>query len=317
MPRWDEAPILRAKAAAQLQYEAYATSPQGVLNRDLRYLQRNRDPRLRTPTPTELAATTTEGFKQVWQRALGYGPIEVQIYGDFDRKEAVEALQRTFGALAERKPFPEDLRPALAGFPEPNDKPVTLVHRGDANQAAAVVSWPTGGGSQGIRISRELEILTQLFTNRLMDAMREKMGASYAPQVYSEWPLDLQSGGAITAMAQLDPGSLPVFFSTANEIASDLIATPPTKDELDRVTEPLRQQVARAATSSAFFMYQIKGASQDPSRLASVRTLLADYTQTSPERMQQLAAQFLRPNEAWKLAVVPEGMAGSAATPAR
>jgi zinc protease len=64
-------------------------------------------------------------------------------------------------------------------------------------------------------------------------------------------------------------------------------------------------------------MYQIKGASQDPSRLASVRTLLADYTQTSPERMQQLAAQFLRPNEAWKLAVVPEGMAGSAATPAR
>ncbi|HEX8057846.1 MAG TPA: pitrilysin family protein, partial [Novosphingobium sp.] len=35
MPRWDPNPVLRAKAAARLQYETYATSPQGVLERDL------------------------------------------------------------------------------------------------------------------------------------------------------------------------------------------------------------------------------------------------------------------------------------------
>lgn len=51
MPRWDVNPVLRAKAAARLQYEAYATSPQGVLERDLRYLQRDRDPRFQTPAP--------------------------------------------------------------------------------------------------------------------------------------------------------------------------------------------------------------------------------------------------------------------------
>src|SRR5690606_37746859 len=58
MPRWDKAPLLRAKAAAQLQYEAYSTSPQGVLNRDLKFLQRDRDPRFRTPTPAEIEQTT-------------------------------------------------------------------------------------------------------------------------------------------------------------------------------------------------------------------------------------------------------------------
>ncbi len=306
VPRWDPNPVLRAKAAAEMQYEAYETSPNGVLNRDLKFLQRNRDPRYRTPTPEELEQATPEGFREVWQRALESGPIEVQVYGDFDRDAAIAALQRTFGALPPRKPLPEEPVPAGTGFPKPTAEPVVLTHRGDANQAAAVISWPTGGGSRGISESRQLEILTQLFTNRLMEAMREKMGASYAPQVYSNWPLDLDNGGSITAMAQLAPSAVAAFFETAQKIASDLASDPPDADELARVTEPLRQQVTRASSSSAFFMYQIEGATRDPTRIAALHTLLSDYTETTPERMQALAKQFLQPTKSWKLAVLPQ-----------
>lgn len=316
-PRWDPNPVIRAKAAAQLQYEAYATSPQGVLNRDLKFLQRDRDPRFETPSPAEIEKTTVPGFRKVWERALENGPIEVQVYGDFDRASTIEALRKTFGALPARKPLPKNTAPATAHFPQPTAKPVVLTHRGDDNQAAAVVSWPTGGGSIGITESRELEILTQLFTNRLMDAMREKTGASYAPQVYSTWPLDLDSGGSITALAQLQPADVPVFFQTAQEIAADLIANPPSADELARVTEPLRQQVTRAATSSAFFMYQLEGATSDPARIASIQTLLRDYTQTTPARMQALADQYLRPEKSWRLGVLPQGPQAPALSAAR
>ncbi|MBU3991844.1 MAG: insulinase family protein, partial [Alphaproteobacteria bacterium] len=85
MPRWDAAPMLRAKAAARLQYDGFATSPQGVLQRDLGYYQHNRDPRYRTPNPQELEAATPEGFRQVWAPILATGPIEVQVFGDIDR----------------------------------------------------------------------------------------------------------------------------------------------------------------------------------------------------------------------------------------
>jgi len=309
MPRWDANPVLRARAAAQLQYEAYATSPQGVLNRDLKYFQRDRDPRFRMPTPAEIAKATPEGFRKVWERALENGPIEVQVFGDFDRDATVEALRRSFGALAPRKPLPRGTAPATAHSPRPDGNPVILTHRGDADQAAAVVSWPTGGGTIGIRESRQLEILTQLFSNRLLNAMREKMGVSYAPQVFSSWPLDLDSGGAITALAQIQPRDVPVFFATAQEIASDLIARPPSEEELARVTEPLRQQVTRAATSSAFFMYQLEGATSDPIRIAALGTLLPDYTRTTPANMQALARKYLSPDSSWKLAVLPEGEA--------
>lgn len=316
MPRWDTNPVLRAKAAARLQYESYSTSPQGVLERDLRYLQRDRDPRFHTPSPTELDKTTPEGFRKVWSRALESGPIEVQVYGDFDRVQTIAALQRTFGALSARQPLPKGAAPATARFPAPNAQPVVLTHRGDANQAAAVVSWPTGGGSMGISESRQIEILTQLFTNRLMDAMREKLGASYAPQVYSTWPLDLDSGGSITAMAQLQPDAVPAFFMAAQEIAGDLVASPVSADELARVIEPMRQRVTRASTSAAFFMYQLEGATTDPTRVAGIRTILRDYTVTTPQEMQALAARYLEPGKSWRLAVLPQEQTGAPATPA-
>jgi len=314
MPRWDENPVLRAKAAAKLQYESYATSPQGVLKRDLDYYQRGRDPRFLTPTPEQMSAATPRQFRKVWERALESGPVEVQIFGDFDKASAVAALQDTFGALKPRRSLPP---PKATGgairSPDPSDKPVILTHRGDANQAAAIVSWPTGGGSVGIPESRQLELLTQLFTNRLIDGVREKLGVSYAPYVYSSWPVDLQAGGAITAVAQVNPADVPLFFKTAQEIAADLIANPPNADELARVIQPMRQQVARAASSTAFFMHELEGASGDPSRYNSVRSIMSDYTRTSPEAMQALAGRYLGADKSWRLAVVPEAQDGTQA----
>ncbi|MFC0204325.1 M16 family metallopeptidase [Novosphingobium soli] len=307
LPRWDVNPFLRAKAAAKIQYATFATSPQGVLNRDLQYYQRGQDARFGTPTPEQIEATTPEGFKRVWSKTLTQGPVEVQIFGDFDKTAAIAALEKTFGALKARAPAPSSAALAKIEVPRPSDKPITLVHHGDPDQAAAVISWPTGGGTMGIRESRQLEILTQLFTNRLMNAVREKLGVSYAPYVYSTWPVDLSAGGSITAMAQLDPKSVPVFFQTADEIAQDLIANPPSADELALVTEPLRQQVTRAASSTSFFMSQLEGATSDPSRIGTVRTVLSDYTVTTPQAMQALAARYLGRDNSWRLEVMPEG----------
>lgn len=309
MPRWDTSPFMRAKAAAKIQYATFATSPQGVLNRDLQFYQRGEDPRFATPTPEQIETTTADGFRKVWSNALGAGPVEVQIFGDFDKTAAIAALEKTFGALKPRTPAMSTATAEKITVPHPSDKPIVLQHHGDPDQAAAVISWPTGGGSMGIRESRQLEILTQLFTNRLLDAVREKLGVSYAPYVYSSWPVDLQAGGSITAMAQLDPKSVPVFFQTADEIAQNLINNPPTADELALVTEPLRQQVTRAASSTAFFMSQLEGATGEPSRFGTVRTVLYDYTETTPQKMQVLAARYLGKDNSWRLEVMPEGKA--------
>ncbi len=306
MPRWDENPILRAKAAAQLQYESYATSPGGVLERDLQWLLGDRDPRFATPSPKALAGATPAGFRKAWAPLLEQGPVEVMLFGDFNRDAAVAALARTFGALAPRKPIPAQAAGRVPDFPEPNGKPLMLHHRGDANQAAAVVAWPTGGGVDGVKESRQLEVLTQLFNNRLLEAMREHSGASYSPRVSSNWPVDLPDGGRLVAVAQLEPEAAPAFFDATEKIAADLAANPVGEDELARVTEPLRQLISRASTGNMFWMYNLEGASFDPQRIALLRSLLNDYTQISPERIQELAARYLAARSGWRLAVMPQ-----------
>ncbi|MGI8942848.1 MAG: M16 family metallopeptidase, partial [Qipengyuania sp.] len=306
MPRWDAAPFERAKAAARIAYTSYSSSPSGVLNRDLEALIRADDPRYATPDLEDLAQASPAGFRETWAPILRQGPVEVLIFGDFDRSEGLEALKRTFGALALREPLPQTVADRIPHFPQPGETAV-LTHRGDPDQAAAVIAWPAGGGVRGLPEARQLQILTDLFNNRLFDAMRERAGASYAPNVGYEWPNDLAGGGRITAMTQLRPQDVQVFFREADRIADDLAANPPTQDELDRVTEPLRQLISRASTGNQFWMWQLEGATADPMQVALLRSLLSDYTRTTPQAMQELARKYFGGTDGWRLAVIPEG----------
>ena len=74
-----------------------------------------------------------------------------------------------------------------------------------------------------------------------------------------------------------------------------------------RVLGPMNEAVARAASASAFFMWQVEGGSQDPSRIAALPSIFKDYASVTPEVIQQLAARYLVAERAWRLAVLPEG----------
>ena len=304
MPRWDDRPVLRALAAERQNYESTNGSPMKVLQRDLPWLIRDGDPRFARPNPAELAKATPEGFRRVWEPLLQQGPIEIDLFGDFKRDAAIDALDRTFGALPMRTPAPPSgLTPHV---PAHNDTPLVLTHRGDPDTAAALVAWPTGGGRALLRESRQLELLAQVFQNRLFDVMREKIGASYAPQVGSTWPLDLPAGGYLAASTQLRPGDLPAFFAAAQKIATDLAAAPPSADEIARVTEPTKQWITRLATGNAFYLDQLQGGAAEPRKFGDLLSILPDSAATTPEAMQDLAKRYLRPDATWTMEVIPE-----------
>lgn len=305
-PRWDPNPVLRAKAALKLNYASYAASPQGVLERDLRYYERGKDDVFRTSTPQQIDAATPEGFRQVWEPILKQGPIEIQLFGDFQRDAAVAALARTFGALPKRGALPAGTAPASARTLAPSRDAVQLFHSGEKDQAAALVAWPTGGGQAGIHESRQLEVLSQIIQNRVLDRVREKLGQSYSPQVINDWPIDLDGGGKIIVLSQLRPEAIGVFFQAADEIAADLAARPVSQDELTRVIEPLKQQLIRASASNTFLMYLLEGATENPVRFTTVHSLLGDYTEISPEAVQALAKKYLKSWTSWRLTVSPQ-----------
>ncbi|RJY08060.1 M16 family metallopeptidase [Aurantiacibacter aquimixticola] len=304
MPSWDPNPVERARASALIAYDSYNRDPSGVLNRDLDYLLRGDDPRYATPSPEEMRTATPERFREVWERLLSQGDIEVAVFGDIDPDATIAALGRTFGALETREPVPAAIRAQPIGFPEITDSPQTLTHLGDADQAAAVVAWQLGGGSEGIVQRRKLDLLSQIFSNRLLDGLRERAGAAYSPFVTSSWPLDVNSGGVLFGLVQIEPSLLPAFFEEAEEIAQDLATNGPTPDELERVVEPARQFLMRAQTGHTFWLNQLEGAAFDANRLAYLPSIYADYDEATVAEMQALAQRYLS-SPGWQLQIVP------------
>ena len=305
-PRWDPAPVKRARAASLIGYDSYSSSPQTILERDLKWLVRDRDPRWKSPDREDFGALDAEKFKTFWAPILESGPIEVMLFGEFDRDQAVDAILKTFGALKKRKSMLSPSNMVSPKFPEPNPGPEILVHKGDEDRAAAMIAWPTGGGLENVRESRQLEAVAALFNDRLFEILRTKQGASYSPQVVNSWPLSFESGGYIGASSQLTPDNIDRFFDVSELIAKDLREKPVDPDELKRVIEPLRQLIARATTSNGFWMSQMEGASFNPKKLDAIRTLMSDYTVITPLEVQALAQKYLKDSSKWKLVVLPE-----------
>ncbi len=306
-PRWDAAPVLRGKSAARTAIPGYVSSADGILSRDLEGLLHDGDQRWMTPDEAKIAALTPKNFKDFWKPLIASGPIEVDVFGDVKPDDAIAAVARSFGAIPARK---LDQKPAPpVRFPAHVATPVMRTHEGPENQAAAVIAWPTGGGSADIAESRKLELLAQVFSDRLFEKMRQAAGASYSPGVTSTWPKGLASGGRLLAMSQVAPDKVDLFFRMSREIAADLAKNPVSDDELQRVKGPLAELYARAATSSLFWMRELSGGSYDENRLNATRRIGSDFAVVTPLVLQQTAAKYLLPEKDWTMAVVPKAKA--------
>ncbi len=303
-PTWDPNPLTRARAVAETAYSGYASSPTGVLSRDLEGMLHDGDARWKTPTLDQIKTLTPKAFRNFWEPVLASGPIEVAVFGDIKTDDVIEAVARSLGAMKPRKASTKAVPPIR--FPAHNISPVMLTHGGPDNQAVAVIAWPTGAGIDGISESRKLDVLAEIFKDRLFDRLRSDAGASYSPNVDSQWPIGLAGGGRIMAVGQVPPDKVDFFFKLSREIAADLASKPVDADELKRTLVPMMQFIMRASTGNSFWLNQLTGASYDERRFTALSTLSTDLAAITPETLQQTAAKYLRPDSDWTLAVVPE-----------
>ncbi|MBX9882205.1 MAG: insulinase family protein [Sphingomonas sp.] len=303
-PRWDAAPFERAKAATLLGYDGYKSSPQGVLGHDLEGLLRAGDQRWATPSRAAIQAATPAQFRAFWEPLLKTGPVELQIFGDVRAEEAIAAAAQTIGALPSRGDTLEP--PTSPKFAAHVTRPVTRTHTGPDNQAVAVIAWPTGGGVGGISESRRLDLIAQIFTDRLFERLRQDAGASYSPNVQSSWPVGLASGGRILGIGQVPPDKLDFFFKLSREIAADLAANPIGQDELQRTIGPYRQLISRIATGNTFWFTNLEWATYDPRRIEALRGFSRDLAGVTPEALRDTAKKYLKPESEWTFAVLPQ-----------
>lgn len=306
-PGWDAGPIQRAKALITSGYDSFSMSANSIMQRDLQYLLSNRDLRFKSPNPQDVKPVDADSFRKYWEPLLAQGPVEVLLFGDFDQTATTTALQNTFGAMKPRSESPKPPAALKMTFPAANTEPMKLTHRGPADQAAAIIAWPTAGGLDKITEGRELEILAAVFRDRLFEKFRSEQAASYSPDMANNWPEEFDTGGYLMAYSQVRPQDVDSFYKFADEVAKDLVANPVSADELQRAVEPIKQYVDRASSGNIFWQQQLEDATYDQRKFVALSHLYTDYTGVTPAKLQELAKRYFVADKAWKLVIEPQG----------
>ena len=297
-------PLERYKASLPLAYRNLESSAGGVFGREASALLRPNDQRVVFPKLEEAQNLTVADIKALVEPRLKTSPVEITVVGDIAPDKAFAEIARTFGALPQRGVAPQRNADARAvTFPKGNDKPVALYHSGRADQAISFIAWPTTDFRSNPRRARTLTLLADVFSNRLLEEIREKQGASYSANASSSASSDFPGYGFIAGNAMVKPEAFDTFFASAQKIAKDLGEQPATEDEFNRARKPVLEQLENSKQTNGFWLGLLSGSIADPSNLDNFRTREQDFKTITLEDLQQAAKTYLKPETAFKITV--------------
>lgn len=184
----------------------------------------------------------------------------------------------------------------------------TLYHEGAADQGMVAVYWPTTDDDD---YTEEVtgRLLGQVLQIRLLEKLREELGATYSPNAGVSMSDVYEDFGYAQVRAIVAPETQAMVFETIDEIAAELAATPVDSDMVDRARNPMLEQLARARRENGFWISSLETAQSESDRLDRIRWAEEVLRSVTPEQMRDFARKYLQAAEALRIAIVPRNAA--------
>lgn len=281
--------------AIDLSYRMFDTDPSFVATLAL---ERALFPGRESMPPRErLAAYRAADFERMLKPVLTRSPVEVTIVGDVTEDSAKRAVAATFGALPPRPalpPLPEGKGP-FRYFPGRLPPPVTEIHRGPADKAAAVLVWPLWVASpERRREEYSVHLLRSILETRLLRQVRVVMGKVYAPSVGLATPDDADQG-ILTIVLEAAPDDIRPLVDAARGVAGDLARGAISQEELDAARTPLLASADQAQSENGAWASIISHAGADRAALRELTGFRSDLEALTIDDIRRAAATWLAP----------------------
>lgn len=264
------------------------------------------DHRFGLPARDEMLQRNLDEVKAWVTPELQRGAIEVALVGDLDVDATIAAVAQTFGALPQRAPKPalDELR--KVSFPAtPFAREFTI--RTEIPKGNIVIYWPTTDG-RDIRRTRRLNLLAEVFSDRLRVKVREELGDAYSPGA-GITPSDIYPGyGYLSASVTIDPPRAKTVADLITAIANDLAEKGVTEDELERAKKPILTALKESARTNGYWLGNVLARAQErPEMLDWCRSRYADNEAIDKADLDALAKTYLGAARASRVIVVPAG----------
>lgn len=279
-------------------------TPQGVLNRDLSRILRSGDPRFGIPTLEELQARQPAEIHAVLGPAMRDGAMEVAIVGDIEPERAIALAAATLGTLPPRSgDFDRARGTGDIRFPAAPDAPIVLRHGGEADKALLALAWPAQDSFERRR-SRVQFLVGEVLQIKMIDVLRERLGATYSPGVAVD-ASDVHRGyGAIYASLDVKPADMREALAAVKAVAAEVRAGRISADEFERARKPTIESLKQRFENNGFWLETASQAQSRADWLEWTRTLRSDYGSITLDELKKTAAGLFDPARAVEIRVV-------------
>ena len=289
------------------EYKGMPHSVDGMMQLKVQSFLAGGDKRFGAPAFSQLQQRTNQQIKSWFEGQLDPKTMELAIVGDFDSGKVVKLAARYLGTLenfhgtvesptADRRPGPSF----------PRGQSLNLTVASDIPKALVVVAFPTED-FWDIQRTRRLNVLAELFSERLRESIREKLGAAYSPYAFNHSYRAYKGYGMIQIRILASPGQTRAIIEEIRHIARDLTVHKSGLDEFKRVLDPTRTYIKDLRQTNTYWLENVlAGAGRYPQQLQWSRTIEKDYASITSKEVADLARRYLVWDDAAVVVIAPE-----------
>lgn len=255
------------------------------------------------PSWQELSAISPDQLQEWIKPVFANSALEVTLVGDFDRQELIRLANRYLGALEPRQAVEMKVEPLHF----PAGETLRLSVESSVDKAMLVVAWPTADFWE-IDRTRRMYVLTEIFSDRLRKDIREKLGATYSPQVVNHPSRVYPGFGVLRVEMIVDPDRVGELGDEVMKVANDLWKSGITDEELERARGPILTSLKDMVRTNGYWLQSVLSlSSRYPQQLEWPTTILPGFQAITRGELELLARKFLDPSRSARIEIVPVG----------
>ncbi|MDX9896322.1 MAG: insulinase family protein, partial [Desulfofustis sp.] len=220
-----------------------------------------------------------------------HAPLEISVVGDIDPEQVRDLVARYF--IGRPVLEMDRLPPTKPRFPAGETLQESVATSID--KAVVRTAWLTED-FWDISRSRRLHVLAAVFEDRLRREVRERLGASYSPGVYSYTSRSYEGYGMVVAEVVAESGRVETVGEAIEAVAASLRNAVIDDAELERAKNPLATSLKQSVRSNRYWLHSVLAlSSRHPEQLRWPLTMVDDFAAVTGEEVRTLADRYLVP----------------------
>jgi zinc protease len=305
-----EAMRLISKGLVQF-YNQLEHTFQGALSMDIPSILSSGDSRFGIPAREVFMKRNMEEAKAWLSQPLKQGALEIAVVGDIDIEKTIQAVASTFGTLPARSPRATLEAERIVKIPE---TPVSKEFLFDSAipKGSVCLYWPTTDDSD-IKRSRRLNMLCEVFNDRLRVKVREELGDAYSPNASVNLSDTFKDYGMLMVQVIVDPAQAKRVADVIAAIADDIATKGVSEDEVQRAKLPVLTSQRESLRKNEYWLGRVLARAQEkPEVLDWSRNRIPDTESITKADLDALAKQYLPSKRAFRFSILPKPAAAPA-----